>query len=471
MTLNILALLEQRQQENFSLHKQYINAQMVNVLKTIGFDRHYVRAEGPYLFDDQGDRYLDLLSGFGVFVIGRNHPTVMQVLQDVLQAELPNLVQLDASILSGLLAERLQMLTPPGLDRIFFANSGTESVEAAIKFSRCATGRAKIVYCQGGYHGLTLGSLSATGEPHFRQGFGPLLNDFIEVPFGDLAALEKALACKDVAAFITEPIQGHGVWIPEVDYLPSAAALCRQYGSLFIADEVQTGLGRTGKWWAVEHFGIEPDLLCMAKALSGGFVPVGAVACRSWIFDKVFNRMDRAVVHGSTFGKNNLAMAAGLATLEVLSTENLIDQAAQMGRQLVADWQPLVHQYECLKEVRGLGMMIALEFAEPKSLSLKMAWKILETANRGLFSQLITVPLFTRHRILSQVAGYGMNVVKFLPPLVMSEADREWMVAAVNDVVADAHRVPGAAWEFGKTLATQATRMNAGAAKHSSVDA
>ena len=168
MTLNILALLEQRQQENFSLHKQYINAQMVNVLKTIGFDRHYVRAEGPYLFDDQGDRYLDLLSGFGVFVIGRNHPTVMQVLQDVLQAELPNLVQLDASILSGLLAERLQTLTPPGLDRIFFANSGTESVEAAIKFSRCATGRAKIVYCQGGYHGLTLGSLSATGEPHFR---------------------------------------------------------------------------------------------------------------------------------------------------------------------------------------------------------------------------------------------------------------------------------------------------------------
>ncbi|HEY9659428.1 MAG TPA: aminotransferase class III-fold pyridoxal phosphate-dependent enzyme, partial [Allocoleopsis sp.] len=204
--MNIRQLLEQRQRENFALHEDYLNTQMVNVLKTIGFDRHYVRAEGQYLFDDQGNRYLDLLSGFGVFAIGRNHPTVVQVLQEVLTAELPNLVQLDVSLLSGLLAEKLVALTPAGLDRLFFANSGTESVEAAIKFSRCATGRSKIVYCQGGYHGLTMGSLSATGDPHFRQGFGPFLPDFIEVPFGDLVALEQALSRKDVAAFITEPI-------------------------------------------------------------------------------------------------------------------------------------------------------------------------------------------------------------------------------------------------------------------------
>ncbi len=460
--MNILDLIEQRQRDNFSLHEQYLNPQMVNVLKTIGFDRHYVKAQGAYLFDQQGDRYLDLLSGFGVFALGRNHPAVVKALQDVLRADLPNLVQMDVSLLSGLLAERLQQLTPPGLDRIFFANSGTESVEAAIKFSRCATGRSKIVYCHGGYHGLTMGSLSATGDPHFRADFGPFLPDFIEVPFGDLAALEQALAGKDVAAFITEPIQGHGVWIPEASYLPEALALCRRYGSLFIADEVQTGLGRTGKWWAVEHFGVEPDLLCMAKALSGGLVPVGAVACRPWIFQKVFNRMDRAVVHGSTFGKNNLAMAAGLATLEVLESENWIDHAAKMGSQIVDDLQPLVDQYDCLKAVRGKGMMMALEFGEPKSLRLKLSWKMLESANRGLFSQIITVPLFTRHRILSQVAGYGMNVVKFIPPLILTEADRRWIVEAVTDVVADAHRIPGAAWDFGKTLATQALRTKAG---------
>jgi len=460
--MNILDLIEQRQRDNFSLHEQYLNPQMVNVLKTIGFDRHYVKAQGAYLFDQQGDRYLDLLSGFGVFALGRNHPTVVKALQDVLSAELPNLVQMDVSLLSGLLAERLQRLTPPGLDRIFFANSGTESVEAAIKFSRCATGRSKIVYCHGGYHGLTMGALSATGDPHFRAEFGPFLPDFIEVPFGDLAALEQALAGQDVAAFITEPIQGHGVWIPEAHYLPEALALCRRFGTLFIADEVQTGLGRTGKWWAVEHFGVEPDLLCMAKALSGGLVPVGAVACRPWIFQKVFNRMDRAVVHGSTFGKNNLAMAAGLATLEVLESENWIDHAAKMGSQIVDDLQPLVAQYDYLKAVRGKGMMIALEFGEPKSLKLKLSWKMLESANRGLFSQIVTVPLFTRHRILSQVAGYGMNVVKFLPPLILTDADRRWMVEAVTDVVADAHRIPGAAWDFGKTLAAQAMRAKAG---------
>ncbi len=460
--MDILQRLNARQAENFDLHAQHLNSQMVNVLKTIGFDRQYVRAEGPYLYDQEGHQYLDLLAGFGVFALGRNHPTVVQVLQDVLGASLPNLVQLDVSLLSGLLAEKLVGVTPPGLDRIFFANSGTEAVEAAIKFSRYATGRSKVVFCSGGYHGLTLGSLSATGDEYFRAGFGPLLPDFIEVPFGDLAALEQALHRKDVAAFITEPIQGHGVWIPPEDYLPGAAALCQRTGTLFVADEVQTGLGRTGQWWAVDHWGVEPDILCMAKALSGGFMPVGAVACRRWIFEKMFNRMDRAVVHGSTFGKNNLAMAAGLATLEVLETEHLIANSARMGEQILADLQPLVSQYECLKEVRGRGLMLALEFAEPRSLSLKMAWKMLEAANQGLFSQMITVPLFERHRILSQVAGHGMNVVKFIPPLTLTEGDRQWIVEGVTDVVADAHRVPGAAWDFGKSLATKALRMKAG---------
>ena len=282
--MKISELIKQRSLENFPLHEKYLNNQMVNVLKTIGFNRNYVKAEGPYLFDDQDNRYLDLLSGFGVFALGRNHPQVIQTLQEILNADLPNLVQLDVSLLSGLLAEKLVEILPAGLERIFFANSGTETVEAAIKFSRYATGRSKIIYCQGGYHGLSLGSLSATGDPYFREGFCPLLPDFIEVPFGDLAALEKAIAGNDVAAFITEPIQGHGVWIPEASYLPGAAELCRKYGALFIADEVQTGLGRTGKWWAVEHWDVEPDILCMAKALSGGFVPVGAVACRQWIF-------------------------------------------------------------------------------------------------------------------------------------------------------------------------------------------
>lgn len=461
--VNVREIIAQRGDEAFGLHERYLNPQMVRVLKTIGFDRRYVKAEGPYLFDEEGERYLDLLSGFGAFALGRNHPKVIQSLKDVLEAELPDLVQLDVSVLAGVLAERLLATMPSGLERVVFANSGAETVEAAIKFSRYATGRAKVVYCQNSYHGLTMGSLSATGYAHFREGFGPFVPEFEQVPFGDLTALEHVLASNDVAAFIVEPIQGHGVWIPDRHYLPEAAKLCRRHGALFVADEVQTGLGRTGRFWAVEHWDVEPDLLCTAKALSGGFVPVGAVACRKRVFDKVFNRMDRAVVHGSTLAKNNLAMAAGLVVLEIIEEEKLVANAARIGARIVADLEPLTEDYELVREVRGRGMMIALEFAEPQSLSLKASWKMLEAANKGLFCQMITIPLFVRHHILSQVAGHGMHVVKFLPPLVIDDNDRRWIVDAVCDVVADAHRVPGSVWDFGKTLARQAIRTRAGA--------
>lgn len=456
--MKIQDFIQNRSKENFALHDKYLNSQMVKILKTIDFDRHYVRAEGAYLFDEQNNRYLDLLSGFGVFALGRNHAEIVEVLKSTLDADLPNLVQLDVSLLAGLLAERLVKLTPEGLDRVFFANSGTETVEAAIKFSRYATGKSKIIFCRGCYHGLSLGSLSATGDDHYKKGFGPMVPDFIEIPFNDLEALEQVLAQGDVAAFITEPIQGHGVWIPDDDYLPEAARLTRKHGALFITDEIQTGLGRTGKWWAVEHWSVEPDILCMSKTLSGGFIPVGALVCKEWIFDRVFNRMDRAVVHGSTFGKNNLAMAAGLATLEVLESGNLIEHSARTGAAIMDALTPLTEKYECFKEVRGKGMMIALEFTEPKSLMLKLSWKMLESANKGLFSQLITVPLFRQHRVLSQVAGHGMNIVKFIPPLTLTESDVQWIVTAVSDVVANAHRGPSAVWDFGKTLAVSALR-------------
>jgi ornithine--oxo-acid transaminase len=226
---------------------------------------------------------------------------------------------------------------------------------------------------------------------------------------------------------------------------------------------VQTGLGRTGRFWAIDHWGVEPDLLCMAKALSGGFVPVGAVACRKGILEKVFDSMDRAMVHGSTFSKNNLAMAAGLATLQVIKQEQLVENAARVGAELIAELEPLVAHYELLCDVRGRGLMIGLEFTQPRSLSLKASWKVLEAANKGLFCQMITVPLFMRHHILSQVAGHGMHVVKFIPPLTLNDDDRRWIVEAVTDVVVDAHRVPGSLWEFGTTLAWQAIRMKAGA--------
>lgn len=462
MSTYIAGLLRDRAGQNFSLHEEHLNTQMVRVLKAIGYDRVYTRGQGPYLYDNQGHEYLDLLSGFGVYALGRNHPTVIQALQDVLTSELPDMVQMDVSLLSGLLGEALLQRCPERLTKMFFCNSGTEAVEAAIKFARYTTKRDRIVYCEHGYHGLTMGSLSLNGENVFREGFGPLLPGCAAVPFNDLAALEQALAGKDVAAFIVEPVQGKGVNLPSDDYLPEAARLCAQYGTLFVADEIQCGIGRTGKFWAVEHWGVEPDMICMAKALSGGFIPVGGVAMSSRVMEAVFNRMDRAVVHGSTFSKNNMAMAAGLATLKVIEEEKLVENAARRGGELLAGMRQLVDKYELFQAARGKGLMIALEFGSPKSLSLKAAWTMLEAANKGLFSQMITIPLFKNHRILSQVAGHGMNVVKFLPPLVIGDRDRDWILAALDEVIADCHKVPGAIWDLGKTLTGHALKSKAG---------
>ena len=285
----------------------------------------------------------------------------------MLDADLPNLVQLDVSTLAGVLAERL-LKHVPWLDKVFFANSGAECVEAAIKFARGATGRPGIVYCEHAFHGLSYGALSLTDDPNFRAGFEPLLPGCTPIPFNDLAALEQALSSRQVAAFIVEPIQGKGVNMPGDDFLPGAAALCRKYGTLFIADEIQTGIGRTGKFLAVEHWNVEPDMVLLAKALSGGHVPIGALLTRKSIFDKIFNQMDRAVVHGSTFAKNDLAMAAGIATLEVMEAEKLVEQAARRGAELRLALTRMVPGYELMKEVRGKGLMIGVEFGPPKSL-------------------------------------------------------------------------------------------------------
>ena len=457
MSLEIEGLFAEAEADRYTLHTRHLNEQMVRVLKTIGFDRAYQRGKGQYLYDREGRQYLDLLSGWGVFALGRNHPVVNSTLKKVLDCDFPNLVQMDVSALAGVLAERLLRYVPH-LDKVFFANSGTETVETALKFARAATGREGIIYCSHAFHGLTYGSLSVNGDEIFRSGFGPLLPGCIEVPFNDIVALERALASNTAAAFIVEPIQGKGVTVPADDYLRSALELCRKHGTLFIADEVQTGLGRTGRFLACEHWGIEPDIVLLAKSLSGGQVPVGAVLTRKWIFDKVFDRMDRAVVHGSTFAKNDLAMAAGLATLEVMESEGLMQNAERTGARLLATFERMIQRHELVKEVRGKGLMIGIEFGAPRSLALKASWNLLETANSGLFCQLIVIPLLKEHRILSQVAGHGNHTIKLLPPLIISDKDCDWIEQSFEAVIADAHRVPGAIWSLGKTLVENAAR-------------
>ncbi|MEH2547961.1 ornithine--oxo-acid transaminase [Bradyrhizobium sp. AZCC 2262] len=458
--LDVSEMFVERQAQRSSLHARHLNEQLVRVLKTIGYDVGFQKGQGQYLFDRDGARYLDLLSGFGVFAIGRNHPVLRQALKGVLDSDFPNLVQLDVSTLAGVLAERL-LEHVPYLDKVFFANSGAETVEAAIKFARGATGRPGIVSCSHSFHGLSYGALSLMDDANFRSGFEPLLPGCTQIPFNDLAALEQALSSRQVAAFIVEPIQGKGVNLPSDEFLPGAAALCKKYGTIFIADEIQTGIGRTGKFLAVEHWNVEPDMVLLAKALSGGHVPVGALLTRKSIFDKIFNQMDRAVVHGSTFAKNDLAMAAGIATLDVIKHEKLVEQAAKRGAELRLALTRMVPGYELLKEVRGKGLMIGIEFGPPKSLRLKASWNLLETANKGLFCQLITVPLFKDHKILTQVSGHGSHTIKLLPPLVITEEDCNWIEKSFDDVIAASHKVPGAIWSLGKTLVDNAVRKSA----------
>lgn len=458
--LDVSEMFVDRQSQRSVMHARHLNEQLVRVLKTIGYDVGFQSGKGQYLYDREGARYLDLLSGFGVFAVGRNHPILRDALKSVLDSDLPNLVQMDVSTLAGVLAERL-LSHMPYLDKAFFCNSGAEAVEAAIKFARNATGRPGIVHCAKSYHGLTYGALSLTDDANFRGGFEPLLPGCTVVPFNDLAALEQALSSRQVAAFIFEPIQGKGVNIPSDDYLPGAAALCKKYGTLLVADEVQTGLGRTGRFLAVEHWNVEPDMVLLAKALSGGHVPVGAVLTRKGIFDRIFDRMDRAVVHGSTFSKNDLAMAAGIATLEVMKSERVVENAAKRGAQIRLSLNNLLPKYELLKEVRGKGLMIGVEFGPPKSLGLKASWNLLESASKGLFCQLITIPLFKDHKILTQVAGHGSHTIKLLPPLIIGDEDCGWIEKSFDEVIAASHRVPGAVWSLGKTLMDNAVRKSA----------
>jgi acetylornithine/succinyldiaminopimelate/putrescine aminotransferase len=460
MQTDFISWLRQHDDQAYELHAEHINPAFVKMLKTIGFDKRYVRGEGAYLWDAEGNKYLDFLTGWGVFALGRNHPKVKAILKAVLEEDLPNLVRMNCSVLSGMVAEKLAEHAGGELSRVFFCNSGTESVEGAIKFARCYTGRRDIVYCDQAFHGLTTGALSINGADFFRERFGDLLPGTRRVPFNDLESLERELASKNAAAFILEPIQGKSCEVVHDGYLREAQRLCRKFGTLLVIDEVQTGLGRTGKWFCYQHSdGVEPDIVCVSKALSGGFVPVGAVVTRPKIMDCVFNSMERCVVHSNTFGQNDLAMAAAFATLKVIEEDHLVEKSAITGEYLMQRLKEIAASCPFVSGVRGKGLMFGIDFARPAdSLKLKMAWDMLHRVNFGVFGQMIVIPLMQKHRILTQVAGYHTEVIKFLPPMTIDKEDCHWFLEAMQDVLDDTQRFPGAAWDTVAGLAMGTVR-------------
>ncbi len=459
MPFDLEELIRSNQGQELSLLTDFMHPRMATVLKTIGFDPVYVRGLGAHLWDDRGNDYLDMQAGFGVFGVGRSHPAVKDAIRQYLEIDSPNLIKMGTQLLAGLLARRLvEEAALPGLDTVFLCNSGSEAVEAAIKFAHAFTGKKRLIHCTNGFHGLTLGSLAVNGCAEFRQGFEGLLIESAEVPLGDAARLEAELARGDVAAFIVEPIIGHGVFIPPDDFLPRARELCTRFGALLIADEVQTGLGRTGKFLACNHWNVVPDIVTLSKALSGGFCPVGAVLYRRAVYHRVFSSLDRCMVHSSTFSQNDLAAVCGLATLAVLRDERLVENSSRMGEYLLGRLREMAGRYEMIKEVRGRGLMLAVEFGAPRSLALRAGWKMIHSLQKDLFCQSILVPLMMDHHILAQVSGHGRDIIKLIPPLVLDRADADRFVDAFDKVVAAAHRFPGPIWEVGSRIAKAVLR-------------
>jgi acetylornithine/succinyldiaminopimelate/putrescine aminotransferase len=457
MTFDLPSLLQARAGEGYELHSRYLNPQLPRTLRTIGFDKDYVRGEGAYLYDAEGNAYADFLSGFGVFAAGRSHPVIKKALADALELDFAAWTQFDCQPIMGLLAERL-LAKAPGLERVFFCNSGAEAVESALKFARRATGKGRFLYTRHGFHGLTYGSLSVNGADEFKAGFGPLL-PATQIPLGDLGALEAELRKGDVAALIVEPVQGHGVMMTPPGFLPAAKALLHQHGALLICDEVQVGLGRTGRFFSYEYDGdVRPDIVTVAKALSGGYVPVGAMLTTDKIYSSVYSSMDQLMVHSTTFKGGPLAMAAGLAALAVIDDEGLVENAARRGEELMQGLRELQAKHDLIKDVRGKGLIIGIEFGRPSGLKAKAGWAMLQKARVGLFAQMVVVALFQRHRILTQVSGDHMEVIKLIPPLMISDTEVKLFTESFAEVMEDASKGSGLMWDFGRTLVKQAIK-------------
>src|SRR4051794_29039938 len=443
--------------ESLELAARHLDPSLVEVLRILGFDKAYTTAQGSYLYDEAGRAYLDFHSGEGFASLGHNHPGVRDVLRTTLEADLVDGVQIHYSALAGMLAEELTQRLPAGLDAVFFASTGAEAVDSALKFARAATRRPRLLSCDSSFHGVTLGPLSMVGDEFFKEGFGPLLPGCERVPFGDLERLENELRNKDVAAFFVEPIQGRMVTLPPEGYLQAAQELCRRYGTLFVVDEIQTGLGRTGKWFALEHWGLEPDFVLVGKALSGGYMPVAAMVTTRAIHDKAVGTLDRCYVHQSTYGRNRLSMAAGLATLRIIERDGLVEHAARMGKLLLDGLAELQQRYEMVKDVRGSGLMIGIELCAPSSRVARMNWKLIHMASEGLFPQLVVIPLHRDHGVITMAAGKN-DVIKLLPPITLSEAEAHTFLGALDAVLADCHGPAAKNWGVVRDIATATLR-------------
>ncbi len=439
-----------------ALYSENVNPQWVRLLDVLAMNVRYERCVGAELFTDDGRRILDFLSGYCVHNVGHNHPAVIAAIREELESCGPAMIQTHVAERAGELGARLCRLAGGGLTKVFFGSSGSEGVEAAIKFARAHTGRTALLYADGAFHGLTCGALSLMGNSFWREKFGPMLPETEAIPFDDLDALERKLAGKKFAAFVVEPIQSEaGIRVPSSGYFRAAQELCRRYGTLLVMDEVQTGMYRTGPFLASHDLGTEPDMVVLAKAMSGGLIPVSAVLMTEPIYDSVYGSLRRSISHTSTFSENGLAMRAALATLDVLLSEDLGRRSVEMGEVLRQRLTEALSGYEMVKEVRGKGLLLGIEFQKPKSLRLRIPFEAFLHIHSAMFGQIVVMRLFRDGGFLTQICGNNFMVLKAAPPLVVTGEQIDRFVAGVASVVELAH-TSGSFWSEALGLARRA---------------
>ena len=432
-----------RDHEETRSEQQYasaVNPQWTRLLKLLQMNVRYERCVGAELFTTEGRRILDFLSGYCVHNLGHNHPAVIAAIQDELERRGPAMLQSHVPERAGELAGRLCSLAGGRVKKVFFCSSGSEGVEAAIKFARAHTKRTGLLYAEGAFHGLTCGALSLMGDSFWKQGFGELLSDTRQIPFNDVAALEEQLRTKKYAALFLEPIQGEGgIRVPAPDFLTKASALCKRYGTQLVLDEVQTGFFRTGKFLASQHYAVEPDMIVLAKAMSGGLVPSGALLMTDAIYDSVYGSLKRSLIHTSTFSENGLAVRVGLAVLDALEREEAEVHSAVLGTYLRRLLREKLGGFEMVEEIRGAGMFSGIAFRPPRTLSLRIAYETFMRIHPAMFGQVLVMRLFRNHGILAQICGNNFMVLKLVPPLIVSKEQIDEAVEALHEVVKLAH--------------------------------
>ncbi len=432
--ISLTEALELSREENNKYYKEYVNPALGKIYSLLNFDKKYTKADGCKVWDDEGNEYLDFLGAFGALNFGHN-PSGLYEAMDKVRGK-PILLQASMGVITGAAARNLSKLIPGNLSNTFFCNSGAEAVEGAIKLARAASGKEKIIYCQGSFHGKTMGALSLTGRKKYQKPFKPLIGATEHVPFGQTDNLEYKFKNGNVAAFIVEPIQGEGgIIIPPRGYLKKVRELCNKYNTYLILDEIQTGFGRTGKNFACEHDNIEPDIITLAKSLGGGVMPVGAFVSKEKIWNKAYGSIDRALLHSSTFGGNTLSCAAVIAATNELQDLNLSSKAAEKGAYLLARLKKLEEKYKLIKEVRGRGLMIGIEFEQPTN-------ALLDKISRGMVAKLsyeylgamIAGSLLNDYNIITAYTLNNPNVIRLEPPLIVSYEEIDYLLTALDKI-------------------------------------